>query len=198
MAGANEEYMKAKRSGRYYEHPDQKKIFDEGPPLPEIKEKPFWKKWDWKKIGLWILIGFIALTAFRWFNAPQKERDEVKEAIGIGEFIGNDQIEDKIEIVEDGTNVQPPKIVEKPKVIIKEVIKKVYVKDPQWKQDQALAFAKIKAWERITKKVVEEFFATPVQNGYKRTLCISLDGERHCRTISGSVKTQHNGLLRRR
>ena len=189
MAGANEEYMKARRSGAYT-HPEQKKVFEEGPVISEtIFDKPpsplgkspsVVPDFDWKKWGLIAIGVFLAVTAYRWYAEQPKELTEAK-----------DKIEEMIEVLPDKvgdlfTETRDIKVEETPL--------------PQPKYDairarQDLAFEKLKAWERLTERTINKFYSVPIQPGYKRTLCISVDGDRNCRTIKG--KSLDNGLLRR-
>lgn len=181
-----EKYMRARRSGAYV-HPESKKIFDEGPVKPKTiremediahkivkikKEQEF--KWNWKRI-IWIVIILLGLlTAYRWYKDQPEKVAEVKESI-VSQFENNDFFTKTKEIKVDR---EPVEVAPQPKPEIR------YIENPSYVLQQKLAFEKLRAWERVTKEVVKRFFGTPVQSGYKRSLCISVDGNTKCKTVS--------------
>jgi hypothetical protein len=58
-----------------------------------------------------------------------------------------------------------------------------------WSAVQRLALEEIAAWERVSRKAIDDFFAFPVQPGRKLTLCIGRYGqsERDCHVRSNPI-----------
>jgi len=163
MNGSIDEYMKARRSGGYI-HPESKKIYEEekipldlDPNDPWAPAKPF--KLNWKKTGIILLI--LMLIFIGWKKA--KDNPEIIEQV-------KNTITEQIEDVNLFTTTKEILVESSP--------------IPQYADAQLVALEKIKAWERITAAAIEKFYATPVQSGYKRTLCIVVDGDTSCRSVS--------------
>jgi len=169
MSGSIETYLNAKRSGAY-QHPDQKKVFEEGPAYGAKEKLPIGDQLPKKSI-LWTLLLMLMASGSTYyaFN-PQEAKEAIDSRIESPIFSG-----DEVEQIE--------------------VVEKDQIPKNDYRVQQDLAFEKLRAWERLTQDIVDKFFATPVQPGYKRTLCISMNGEKHCRTRKAPIQSEADVLV---
>ena len=162
MSDAIEKYLKAKRSGAY-QHPESKKIYDEGP----VGQPP--GPTDGKTKVPVKTIGSI-LLALALFGSSGLMINELFNQQPISQTKQDFDLDDIIRVIDDGDDVA-------------EITPSV----TNYVGEQTVALAKIAAWERMTREVVRQYFERPIAPGYKRTLCITLDGQKHCRARSGGI-----------
>lgn len=176
MSGSIDKYQNARRSGRYT-HPRQEEIFKEGPVFsknpwgesPSAIKETNWKKWVMIALSVLVLI-----TAYRWFTQPKELQKLTEQAEQV-----RDDVVQAIDDMDLFTGSKEIKLEARP---VAEV--------PQYVKEQELAFEKLRAWERLTKQAIDRFYDTPVQDGFKRTLCIAVDGSQDCKSRSGSVENR--------
>ena len=159
------------RSGKYPKtHPDTKQNWPgdayEKQPKPAVDKKEPWLTDDKKVIisMIFSVVLFLASAAmlYKVFILDKPEAPVVVEESLTDEFLADIGTP---EIGEITVNTEP----------------KAYV------EAQNEALEQIRAWERLTRIVIDKFFSEPIPSGYKRTLCIRLSSQKaKCMTVNAN------------
>lgn len=64
--------------------------------------------------------------------------------------------------------------------------------EPTWQATQDKAIEQIRAWERVQRYLIDQFFSTPFRGDEQRKLCITQGNKRNCKTLEAPLDFSHN------
>jgi hypothetical protein len=64
--------------------------------------------------------------------------------------------------------------------------------EPQYVKEQSAALERVRAWERLTRRLIDKFFSEPIPSGHMRKLCITTGSKTNCRTLNASDQSQNS------